>query len=274
MKCAYNELLRILPPGLREGLTGYEASLLELRLRLNRPAELVLLQGSRWLDTPVTQEELSFCLNAASRYSPWAAATVAQGFLTAPGGHRLGICGQAVVKDGRFAGIRQAESICIRVARDFPGIARTIPLPERGLLILGAPGWGKTTVLRDFCRKAAEEAPVAVVDERQELFPPGFNLGRRMDILSGCPKTQGIEMVLRTMSPAWIGVDEITAGEDCRALLQAFGCGVRLIATAHAAGMEDFRRRRVYAPLGEQGIFDRVVILHRDKTFHLEAMDS
>ena len=93
-----------------------------------------------------------------------------------------------------------------------------------------------------------------------------------MDILLGCPKCQGIETVLRTMGPDCIAVDEITAQEDCQALIHAAGCGVRLIATAHAAGMSDFRRRNVYAPLRESRIFDTFLILEQDKSFHLEEI--
>lgn len=272
MICAWKELLSILPQRFRGQLAAWEDSLLELRLRLNRPVELVLSRESRWLPETVTQEDLSFCLNAASRYSPWSAATISQGYLTAPGGHRIGICGEAVVKDGTLAGIRTVHSLCIRVARDFPGLAKNILFRGQAMLILGAPGWGKTTILRDLARKLAESSTVAVVDERQELFPPGFPTGKKMDILYGCPKPQGIETVLRTMGPDCIAADEITAPEDCQALIHASGCGVRLIATAHAAGMNDFRRRCVYAPLRDSHIFDTFLILHRDKSYHMEEL--
>ena len=270
MICAWKELLSILPQQLRLELDGFDQTLLELRLRLNAPAELVLGQGSRWLERKVTQEDIQFVLNAASRYSPWAASTVSQGFLTAPGGHRIGICGEAVIKDGVLSGIRSPRSLCIRVARDFPGLSQGLKLQGQSLLILGAPGWGKTTLLRDLCRELGKTDTIAVVDERQELFPPGFPTGRRMDILYGCPKEQGIPMVLRTMGPSYIAVDEITAPADCQALIQAWGCGVGLVATAHAAGIGDFRRRRVYAPLLELGIFQQFLVLHQDKTYHLE----
>ena len=256
MICLWKELLSILPHWLRGQLAPYAGNLQELRMRCGRPSELVLGEGSKWLPGNVSQDDLNYCVNAASRYSPWAAATVSQGYITAPGGHRLGICGEAVMKDGIMTGIRSVHSICIRVARDFPGLARRI----------------QTTLLRDISRAIAEDDAVAVVDERQELFPPGFATGKRMDILYGCPKRQGVETVLRTMGPDCIAVDEITAPEDCQALIQASGCGVRLIATAHAAGMTDFRRRSVYSALRESRIFDTFLILEKDKTFHLEEI--
>lgn len=270
MNCAWKELLSVLPQWLRGQLCPYENTLLELRLRLGSAPELKLTTGSRWLEREVSQEDLHFCLNAASRYSPWAAATVSQGFVTAPGGHRMGLCGEAVMKDGAFSGIRTLHSLCIRVARDFPGIAKDVDLRGRGLLILGAPGWGKTTLLRDLCRKVSQSSTLVVVDERQELFPPGLAGGCPFDILYGCPKERGTQMVLRTMGPECIAVDEITDAQDCQAIIQAANCGVRLLATAHGVGMEDFRRRRVYAPLREAGIFDSFLVLHRDRTFHRE----
>ena len=272
MICPWKELLSILPQWLRGQLAPYEEELEEIRLRRGSAPELVLGRGSRWLEGTVSQEDLNFCVNTASRYSPWSASTVSQGYITAPGGHRLGLCGEAVVKDGHLAGIRSICSLCIRVARDFPGLAKRVRFRGQALLILGAPGWGKTTLLRDLARLTAQEQTVVVVDERQELFPPGFPTGKRMDILYGCPKREGIETVLRTMGPDCVGVDEITAAEDCQALLHASGCGVRLIATAHAAGMTDFRRRDVYAPLRESHLFDTFLILNRDKSFHMEEI--
>lgn len=270
MNCAWDELLSVLPQRLRGQVAPYEASLQEIRLRLGRPTELVQAGRCTWGMGDVTQEELNFCVNAASRYSPWAAATISHGYITAQGGHRIGVCGEAVMKDGAFAGIRRVRSLCIRVARDFRGLADGVPLRGQAVLILGAPGWGKTTLLRDVARRISETGAVAVVDERQELFPPGFQEGKRMDILFGCPKRLGIETVLKTMTPDWIAVDEITSEDDCGALLRAYGCGVRLLATAHAASMVDFRRRGVYQPLINNRVFDTFLILHRDKSFHME----
>lgn len=271
MTCAWKELLGILPQWVGTQAAPHEMTLQEIRLRIDRPPEFVLRNGCQWGTGRVTPDDLNYCINAASRYSPWSAATLSHGYLTAPGGHRIGVCGEAVIKDGTFTGIRYARSLCIRIARDFPGLSDKVVFSGQTLLILGAPGWGKTTLLRDMARRVASVQTVAVVDERQELFPAGFQEGKRMDILFGCPKRQGIETVLKTMTPDCIAVDEITSADDCTAIAEAYGCGVRLIATAHAAGMADFRRRCVYAPLLEQNIFDDFLILHSDKSFHMEA---
>lgn len=270
MKCAWNELRSILPISVQDLVEPYRNNLQEVRLRLGHPPEIVADSKVIYQPGSVSQMDLDHCIHSASRYSPWAASTLSHGYLAASGGHRVGVCGEAIMKDGRFSGIRNVRSVCIRVARDFQDLANPISFRGQAMLILGAPGWGKTTLLRDIARQIAKKENVSVVDERQELFPPGFQEGERMDILYGCPKRYGIETVLKTMTPDCIVVDEITSAEDCAALIEAIGCGVRLIATAHAAGMEDFRRRKVYSPLIGHNVFDTFVILNRDKTFRLE----
>lgn len=273
MTCAWKELLVILPAWLRQTVDeqGRE-DLQELRLRVNAPPELVLKSGVRWLNRNITEEDIRFCVNTASRYSPWAASTAAQGYITAPGGHRIGLCGEAVCKDGKVTGIREIHSVCIRIARDFPGISREVGRISGSILILGAPGWGKTTFLRDLSRQIADRESVAVVDERGELFPEGFSRGKRMDVLTGCPKPAGIEMVLRTMGPDCIAVDEITAEGDTQAILRAVGCGVRLIATIHAASLADLKHRFMYKSLIEDAIFESVILLRADKSYRTERM--
>lgn len=269
-------LLGILPAWLRtEPALQPLEQLKEIRMRLNRPVQLVKRSGELWLNRQARQEDLEFCINAACRYSPWTAESAAKGFLTAPGGHRIGICGTAVIQKGTVMGLRAPVSLCIRVAKECRGIGQGIPLNEN-LIILGKPGSGKTTLLRDVIRLCSQQGPgsICVVDEREELFPvspePIFDCGPRTDILSGCSKTEGIEMALRTMGPSVIAVDEITAEQDCTALLQAWGCGVGLLATAHAAGLQDFRSRRVYGPL--VGVFKTAVILQADQTWRLERV--
>lgn len=273
MMCAWKELLSILPPRLRREVDSLgKEPVQELRLRCGGPPELVLAGKSLWLAETATRDDLNFVINTASRYSPWAASTAAQGYITAPGGHRIGLCGGAVCRSGAVEGIREISSLCIRVARDFPGIGKDAAGMKGSILILGAPGWGKTTLLRDLIRQLSETEAVSVVDERGELFPEGFLRGKRMDVLTGCPKPAGIDMVLRTMGPDCIAVDEITAEGDCQALVQAANCGVRLLATAHAGSARDFRCRRVYRPLAEEGIFETLLILGRDRSYKMERV--
>lgn len=271
MKCAWKELLAIVPQSFRREVDkfGREEGL-ELRLRLDKPLELITTRGPQWLDGVVCDEDLRFVVNAASRYSPWAAATAAKGYLTAAGGHRIGLCGECYGAGEQIRGIRNVTSLNIRIARDYTGL---VPEGLTGnILVLGPPGSGKTTFLRDLSRRIAEHDTVTVVDERGELFPNGFRQGKRMDILTGCGKKDGIEMALRTMGPSCIAVDEVTREEDCVALQNASRCGVHLLATAHANGKEDLLTRPVYLPLTKMGIFDRLVILGRDKSRRVEVI--
>lgn len=273
MICAWEEFLSVLPLWLRQTpQVRDEQNLQELRMRLNAPPELVTAFGSRFLGRTVQADDLQFCINMASRYSPWNAASIASGYLTAPGGHRIGICGEAVCHGTTMSGIRDITSVCIRIARDFPGIGKD--LPETGsVLILGAPGWGKTTLLRDLIRQRSDRGEhVAVVDERRELFPGrSFSAGKRTDVLSGCSKAQGVLTVLRAMGPDCIAVDEITGAADCEALMQALWCGTSLLATAHAASAEDFCNRPAYRDLVRSGLFREVVVLRKDKTWSVEG---
>jgi stage III sporulation protein AA len=279
MNCAWQELLSFLPTSLRYevDIAGKE-TMQELRLRAGQTAELIC--GTKHMRVPakVSQQDLQFVLNIASKYSPWLSETLTRGYLTAPGGHRIGVCGEVVIKDGRITGIRNATSLCIRVARDFHGLANDYNLLNGSVLIIGQPGSGKTTFLRDLIRNRSERSQecVAVVDERCEIFPhmANFETGHRTDVMSGCSKKEGIEMMLRTMGPDTIAVDEITSESDCKGLLHAAWCGVSLIATAHAGSKCDLFNRPVYKPLIKAGIFDWLVILRKDKSWFAERIDD
>ncbi len=272
MRCAWKELLSILPPKLRKEVSTFSENMLqEIRLRINAPPALVIDGAHKWLDGNTAMEDIQYVVNAASRYSPWSTQSMAQGYLTAPGGHRIGICGEVVVKNGQVSGFSSISSLCIRVAHDLVGIGGRV-VTKDSVLILGAPGWGKTTLLRDLARQLSQDRTVCVVDERKELFPEGFETGKRMDVLWGCPKTVGISMATRTMGADWIAVDEITDQEDCQALLKAANCGVRLAATAHASSLGEYLSRTVYRPLVENRIFGTIAVMNQEKSYILERI--
>lgn len=254
------QLLAILPQRMR----GEELEdVLEIRLRLGRLPRLVTRTGWRDGRDAVEERDISFVINAASRYSPWTAASQSEGYLTAPGGHRIGICGDGAA----------VTSLCIRVARDVSGIAAGLPLTG-SMLLLGPPGSGKTTLLRDLIRKVSRSRMVGVVDERRELFPEGFARGENTDVLSGVGKAKGIDMVLRSMGPQTIAMDEVTCPADCEALVRAAWCGVELLATAHASSVRDLKARPVYRPLVQTGLFTRAAVLDRERCWHMEEVGA
>lgn len=276
MKCAWQKLLAVLPQHIRGEVDNLSRdNLQEVRLRLDEPVQLVTGEGLKILSVRVTAADISFVVNAASRYSPWAAESAASGYVTAPGGHRIGLCGQCTLQNGVVTGIREVTSLCVRVARECFGVALGVP-NNGSVLILGPPGSGKTTLLRDLIRIVSDRGTgsVSVVDERGELFPreADFDRGKQTDVLTGCDKASGIDMVLRTMGPRYVAVDEITNQNDCQALIRAGWCGVKLMATAHATDLADLRQRPVYRPLIQTGIFDTVVVLKPDKSWRVERV--
>lgn len=278
MMCDWQGLLRVIPQNLRSNIDCFEKeSLEEIRLRIGQPPELVFLEKSVYMDTVVTDLDLDFCINAASQYSPWSAATASKGYITAHGGHRIGICGQVIAVDGKLKTVNHCTSLCIRVAREIPGLATGLLGLCGSMLIIGNPGSGKTTLLRDLIRLKSnmESSNIAVVDERSELFPVVnrtfcFTPGKHTDILSGCGKADGIEMLIRTMRPHYVAVDEITAAADCHSILQARSCGVFVLATAHAANLKELEDRPVYKPLLDAGIFSHIIVMRPDKSWQLE----
>ncbi len=280
MNCAWQAYLNILPHWMRTEVDQQgKEDLQELRIRTGLQPEMICCRNSYTISRRATKEDIAFIINAASEYSPWAAGTTKSGYLTAAGGHRIGICGLAMVSEGKMRSISVPTSVCIRVARDFTGIASKTANITGSILIIGPPGSGKTTLLRDMvrCKSDREPGSVAVVDEREELFPtykgqPCFYPGKHTDILSGCSKTEGIEAVLRSMNPVWIAVDEITSQADCEALLHAGWCGVDLMATAHAGSLDDFISRPVYKPLVEKKLFSAIIVLRRDKSWTVERI--
>lgn len=203
---------------------------------------------------------------------------VRQGFLTIPGGHRVGICGKAVIENRIVKTIKDISSINIRIAHQVPGCADALIdklfIKDRfcNTLIVSAPGGGKTTLLRDLIRQVSNGndthagLSVGVVDERSEIAAcyravPQNDIGIRTDVLDCCPKQEGVMMLLRSMSPDVIAVDEIGQEKDYEALMQAMFCGIKIMATVHGASYEDLLNKPVLSKLIEQKVFERIIIL-------------
>ena len=272
MRCQWQEVLRVIPPWMRDDVDKLGKNRMqELRLRLGQKPELRMGQSNVFLDRIVSREDIHYVVNIGSQYSPWAAATMGKGYLTIRGGHRIGLCGDAVIHDGNMTGIREVTGLCIRVARDFPGIAAGVKALKGSVLILGPPGSGKTTLLRDLIRQRSNTGNgcVAVVDERGEIAGvcrgvPQLAVGCHTDVLDGCPKAAGILMLLRALNPEIIAVDEITAQEDIAAIISAAHCGVTLLSTLHAASVEELKEKPLYESMLNSRVFSRAIVIKRE----------
>ena len=279
-------IYEILPPAYRRALALSGGNALEeLRLRAGHAPTVVMCGKEENLPLPggsglVTQTDLEHILLAATQQSSYAAnETLKEGFVTISGGHRIGVCGTAVVQSGRVVSMKEVSSLAIRVARQVafaPGPLLTALTGST--LIAGPPGCGKTTLLRG-CIAALSGAGqrVGVVDERGELAAcvrgvPQLDLGSRTDVVCGLSKQDGILLLLRAMNVHWIAVDEITAPGDLEAMRNTSYCGVNLLATAHASSKDELYRRPLYKSLMEMCLFGRLLILTPDKRWHTEGV--
>lgn len=240
--------------------------------RLRRGQAMTMVKGQREYPLPgepITENELYRLLEKATGASMHtAASSLANGFVSYKG-LRIGVCGTAAVRDGEICGFRIITSISIRIGRECCGICDELmrELERTGfgnILILSPPGGGKTTALREMIRLLSNKGiRVGLVDERWEIAGDasggGFDLGTHCDVISGVPKARGAMILLRGMNPQLIAMDEITQTEDVEAVFEIVGCGVKLIATAHAAGPEDLTRRPLYRRLFDERIFTEVI---------------
>ena len=175
------------------------------------------------------------------------------------------------------------SSLNLRVARQLFGVAESafgfLWTHPCSTLIIGPPGRGKTTLLRDLIRLLSDRCGfrICVADERMELAAcldgeAQFDLGKHSDVLSGVKKTEAIELLLRAMNPQWIALDEITALEDVRAMIQASYCGVRFLATAHASCLEELHSRMIYRELLSAGVFENLIVILPNRSLKTERL--
>jgi len=280
-----NELVNILGrriSGILEKRKIPYDKLQEIRLRIGKPI-IVIADNVEWVMREVIEkEEFMETLEYICKYSLYAFENeLKQGFITIEGGHRVGISGQVYVENGEVKNFKNISSMNIRVSHEVLHCAqRILPYVTQekevlNTLIVSPPRCGKTTLLRDLVRQISDGnfyikgCTVGVVDERSEIAGcylgiPQNQVGIRTDILDACPKSKGMMMLVRSMAPRVIAVDELGGAEDVYAMEYAMNCGCRFIATVHGKSMEEIRKKPLFENLVKEHRFDRYIVLGND----------
>lgn len=263
--------------------------LYEIRLRAGRPMFLIYDGGECFLRTRgrepylVTREDLKETLEYVSGYSLYAYEDeLRQGYMSVQGGHRVGVTGKVILDGDRIRGMKYISCINLRLAHEIRGCADPVMEHIRKenwtahTLLISPPRCGKTTLLRDMIRQLSNGAgkipgvTVGVVDERSELAGcyqgiPQNDLGIRTDVLDGCPKAHGMQMLIRSMSPSVVAVDELGREEDFKAVESVIYSGCKLIATAHGASLEEIFSTPFFGRLRKMKVFERYILLGKEQ---------
>jgi len=265
---------------LQEKLKISWGQLQEIRMRLNQPIELIFNNRNEWVSLfKPDKNDFIFLIDQLSEHSLYRLENeLREGYITIDGGHRVGLAGKVTTVNGNVKAIQHITFLNIRIAKEKIGAAEpVIPYIYDGryvnTLFIGPPQTGKTTFIRDITRivstgwKDVPAKKVGVIDERSEIAAsirgvPQHDLGIRTDVLDACPKAEGMMMMIRSMSPDILVVDEIGGKRDVEALLEAINAGVTIISTIHGRSLEELKNRPTLQHIFEQKIFKRFILLN------------
>ncbi|MDR1674478.1 MAG: Flp pilus assembly complex ATPase component TadA [Oscillospiraceae bacterium] len=250
----------------------------EIRLRLGRAVTVVTGEWERYLShdgrlheygthfITAQQSDLEYSFKAICDSSIHSfAKELSQGWVTVAGGNRVGIAGTAVTKSDGLNTVKYVNALNFRIAHEVNGCAENVynqffAAEPVSMLVIGKPGSGKTTFIRDLCRILSSRKRISLIDERGELAAcsygvPQNDVGMKTDVFDGYSKADGIETAIRVMNPDFIICDEI-GNDDVTALLGSINSGVKIIATAHAGSIGEIHKRKHIKRLLELGAFE------------------
>jgi len=292
-----DEILLYFPLHIREKMRNIDfTNLEEIRIRNNRPIFLKIGQSEQQVNYIINTNDVleilqKICDNSIYTYQN----QICNGYITIKGGHRIGITGNIVIKDGQVTNISHIYSLNFRIARQVIDCSNKILESVLDLknntvfntIIISPPGRGKTTILRDLIRKISDGIPeisfnginVGVVDERGEIAAmykgiPQNDIGRRTDILDNIPKDIGMKMLIRSMNPKVIVADEIGSTKDIEAIKYAICSGVKGVFTAHGNGLKDIINNPILNELYITDGIERVLAIDENRNVHLEYEKS
>ena len=288
----FDDACSVLCDNLRKNLISIDPNIKnkvqEIRIRVNKPIIIVCANETLFLTCNgnltnlanvslliVNKEDIVESFRRICSYSVYSYQNeIIQGYMTIKGGHRIGICGTAVINSNyQISNIKDISSLNIRIAREIKGIANNIisRLPcDNGLLLVGPPSCGKTTLLRDMARILSNGScgyyrKVVVVDERGELSSTYMGVMQNdlglSDVLNGYPKGIGMIQAIRCLSPDIIICDELGSSQDILSINEGLNSGVSIISTIHARSIDELISRENIRNLIETNAFKNIVIL-------------